>query len=118
MNGAGQTQHSVLTYFLPNFLPSFSRNRDGLAALKLAHPDIEIYVAAMDEELTQKGYVLPGLGDAGDRYDLDRRWLPLLAHVWNFRLRSPVSSTRSQSRAVSAFTCYMICARVCVEVYR
>jgi uracil phosphoribosyltransferase len=41
--------------------------RDGLNALKEAHPDIEIYCAAVDEELNERGYVLPGLGDAGDR---------------------------------------------------
>ena len=32
-----------------------------------AHPDVDIYVAALDEKLNEKGYIVPGLGDAGDR---------------------------------------------------
>lgn len=43
-------------------------SKDGLRALQQAHPDIEIFVAAVDNELNDNGYVLPGLGDAGDRY--------------------------------------------------
>lgn len=39
----------------------------GLLKLSQTHPDIEIYVAALDESLNDKGYILPGLGDAGDR---------------------------------------------------
>ena len=31
------------------------------------HPDVQIYTAALDRELNEKGYILPGLGDAGDR---------------------------------------------------
>ena len=40
---------------------------EGLRALEAAHPDIEVYVAAVDERLNERGYILPGLGDAGDR---------------------------------------------------
>lgn len=40
---------------------------EGLKALTEAHPDVEIYVAAMDERLNSHGYIVPGLGDAGDR---------------------------------------------------
>lgn len=40
---------------------------EGLEALTKAHPDVEIYVAAMDEKLNSHGYIVPGLGDAGDR---------------------------------------------------
>ena len=40
---------------------------EGLRALEAAHPDIEVYVAAVDERLNQDAYILPGLGDAGDR---------------------------------------------------
>ena len=40
---------------------------EGLEALTNAHPDVEIYVAAMDERLNSHGYIVPGLGDAGDR---------------------------------------------------
>jgi uracil phosphoribosyltransferase len=43
-------------------------SKDGLRALREAHPDIEIFVAAVDNELNDNGYVLPGLGDSGDRY--------------------------------------------------
>ena len=40
---------------------------EGLAALEAAHPDIEVYVAAIDQRLDENAYILPGLGDAGDR---------------------------------------------------
>ncbi|WP_024891606.1 uracil phosphoribosyltransferase [Luteimonas huabeiensis] len=40
---------------------------EGLRALEAAHPDVEVYTAAIDERLDDKGYILPGLGDAGDR---------------------------------------------------
>ena len=40
---------------------------EGLARIETAHPDIEIYTAAIDERLNDDGYILPGLGDAGDR---------------------------------------------------
>ena len=39
----------------------------GLQLLQDAHPDLEIYVAAVDDELTEEGYIYPGVGDAGDR---------------------------------------------------
>lgn len=40
---------------------------EGLEALTKAHPDVQIYCAAVDEKLNENGYILPGLGDAGDR---------------------------------------------------
>ena len=40
---------------------------EGLKALHEAHPDVDIYVAALDEKLNEKGYIVPGLGYAGDR---------------------------------------------------
>ncbi len=40
---------------------------EGLKALAAEHPDVEVYTAAIDERLNDKGYILPGLGDAGDR---------------------------------------------------
>lgn len=40
---------------------------EGLEALKNAHPDVDIYVGALDECLNENGYIMPGLGDAGDR---------------------------------------------------
>ena len=40
---------------------------EGIAALTAAHPDIQLYVCAVDLRLNDKGYILPGLGDAGDR---------------------------------------------------
>ena len=40
---------------------------EGIAALTKAHPDVEIYCAHVDEKLNENGYILPGLGDAGDR---------------------------------------------------
>ena len=41
---------------------------EGLAAIKLAHPDVAIFTAAIDDGLNDKCYIVPGLGDAGDRY--------------------------------------------------
>lgn len=40
---------------------------EGVKALQEAHPDIDIYTAALDEYLDKDGYIVPGLGDAGDR---------------------------------------------------
>ncbi|HEM3666532.1 TPA: uracil phosphoribosyltransferase [Streptococcus suis] len=40
---------------------------EGVKALQDAHSDIDIYTAALDEKLNEKGYIVPGLGDAGDR---------------------------------------------------
>ena len=40
---------------------------EGLATMKKAHPDVPIYTAAIDRQLNDHGYILPGLGDAGDR---------------------------------------------------
>lgn len=42
-------------------------SRPGAAAVRAAHPDVPILAAAMDEELNDHGYIIPGLGDAGDR---------------------------------------------------
>ena len=40
---------------------------EGLERLKATHPDVDIYLAALDEKLNENGYIVPGLGDAGDR---------------------------------------------------
>lgn len=40
---------------------------EGIAKLRAEHPDVDIYVAALDEKLNDHGYIVPGLGDAGDR---------------------------------------------------
>jgi uracil phosphoribosyltransferase len=40
---------------------------EGVATLSSAHPDVEIHVAAVDRALNERGYIVPGLGDAGDR---------------------------------------------------
>ena len=40
---------------------------EGVAAVQAAHPDVEIYLAALDEKLNDHAYIVPGLGDAGDR---------------------------------------------------
>lgn len=45
---------------------------EGVKALQEAHPDVDIYTAALDERLNEDGYIVPGLGDAGDRL-LDRK---------------------------------------------
>jgi uracil phosphoribosyltransferase len=40
---------------------------EGIAALQEAHPDVPIYIAKIDSHLNEIGYIVPGLGDAGDR---------------------------------------------------
>jgi uracil phosphoribosyltransferase len=40
---------------------------EGIEALTTAHPDVPIHVAAVDERLNDIGFIVPGLGDAGDR---------------------------------------------------
>ena len=40
---------------------------EGLERLKNAHPDVDIYIGALDEKLNERAYIVPGLGDAGDR---------------------------------------------------
>lgn len=40
---------------------------EGVAAMEAAHPDVDMYIGALDEKLNDHGYIVPGLGDAGDR---------------------------------------------------
>jgi uracil phosphoribosyltransferase len=40
---------------------------EGLARIEAKHPEVDIYVAAIDDHLNEHGYILPGLGDAGDK---------------------------------------------------
>ena len=40
---------------------------EGVERVAKAHPDVKIYVSTMDRELNEHAYILPGLGDAGDR---------------------------------------------------
>ncbi len=40
---------------------------EGIAAMQTAHPDVPIHLAAIDDHLNERGYIVPGLGDAGDR---------------------------------------------------
>jgi len=40
---------------------------EGVEVIKKEHPDVDIYLGALDEKLNEKGYIVPGLGDAGDR---------------------------------------------------
>ncbi len=40
---------------------------EGIEAMKKAHPDVDMYIGALDDHLNEHGYIVPGLGDAGDR---------------------------------------------------
>ena len=40
---------------------------EGIEVVSKNHPDVDIYVAAVDEKLNEQAYIVPGLGDAGDR---------------------------------------------------
>ena len=48
-------------------LMSLVASPQGVKAVTEAHPDVDIFLAALDEGLNDKNYILPGLGDAGDR---------------------------------------------------
>ena len=48
-------------------LMSLVASPEGVKAVEEQHPDVDIYLAALDEGLNEKNYILPGLGDAGDR---------------------------------------------------
>ena len=48
-------------------LISFVAAPAGVERMKRDHPDVPVFVAALDRELNEHGYILPGLGDAGDR---------------------------------------------------
>jgi uracil phosphoribosyltransferase len=41
--------------------------KEGVERIQKNHPDVDIYLCALDEKLNEKGYIVPGLGDAGDR---------------------------------------------------
>ena len=63
---------SVRVVFFRNFVPLMPfvcllAAPEGVATMQAAHPDVPIYTAAIDRELNDHGYILPGLGDAGDR---------------------------------------------------
>jgi uracil phosphoribosyltransferase len=40
---------------------------EGIKALEMAHPDVQLYTASIDHHLDANGYIIPGLGDAGDK---------------------------------------------------
>ena len=48
-------------------LASIIGAKGGIEAVQAAHPDVAIYVAQLDDQLNDNGYIVPGLGDAGDR---------------------------------------------------
>ena len=71
-----QTAFSILTASDAGSAPASSADAasseaapapEGIAALTKAHPDVQVYCAAVDERLNEIGYIVPGLGDAGDR---------------------------------------------------
>ena len=61
--------HSAAAQFAASL--AAARNKplepEGIAALQKAHTDVPIYTAAIDRQLNDHGYIVPGLGDAGDR---------------------------------------------------
>lgn len=72
MLATGGSAAAALTYLKARgvercFFASLVSSPAGVARLYEEHPDVLIYTAALDRELNDKGYILPGLGDAGDR---------------------------------------------------
>ena len=56
-------------YFFYNFSTTQRKRRLPVVSVSNseAHPDVDVYIGALDERLNENGYILPGLGDAGDR---------------------------------------------------
>ena len=48
-------------------IPLFVGRPKSIKALEAAHPDVELFCASIDQGLNEKGYIVPGLGDAGDK---------------------------------------------------
>ena len=72
MIGTGGTAVSAITFLKKNGIKkikllSLLASPEGSARLMESHPDVTIYTAAIDERLNDLGYIVPGLGDAGDR---------------------------------------------------
>ena len=60
----------LMAYEITRDLPSQDINvetLEGIERIKADHPDVQIYLAGLDEKLNENGYLVPGLGDAGDR---------------------------------------------------
>ena len=55
---------------------------EGIKALEKAHPDIELYCASIDDHLNEQGYIIPGLGDAGDKILGRNNSLLIRRHLW------------------------------------
>jgi uracil phosphoribosyltransferase len=55
---------------------------EGIAALQKAHPDVPIFTAAIDRQLNEHGYILPGLGDAGAEFSGRSKLTCCLAWAW------------------------------------
>jgi uracil phosphoribosyltransferase len=49
------------------FMMSLIASPDGAEVMMEKHPDVKVYAAGLDRELNEKGFILPGLGDVGDR---------------------------------------------------
>jgi len=67
-------------------------SKAGLAVLQKAHPDVHLHVSAVDDVLSDKGYIVPGLGDAGDRLYTN---LGHESHDSDDKLQSPSKRKRS-----------------------
>ena len=72
VNGTGGSAVAAI-HFMKNYgckhikLMNILAAPEGIKAVREAHPDVDIYVAGLDEKLNDHGYIVPGLGDAGDR---------------------------------------------------
>jgi len=72
MLATGGSVSAAITYIKEKGITSIKfmcliASRDGIQKVNNDHPDVEIYCASVDDELNDHGYIVPGLGDAGDR---------------------------------------------------
>ena len=63
---------------------------EGIDRVRKDHPDVDIFVAAVDERLNDDGYIVPGLGDAGDRLLVpnDNCWVVIKCLPWKLWIGS------------------------------
>jgi len=67
MLATGGSASAAITFVKNIKLMNILAAPEGIARVRADHPDVEIYIAAVDEKLNDHGYIVPGLGDAGDR---------------------------------------------------
>mgnify|MGYP000217092089 CR=1 FL=1 len=65
---------------------------EGVKAMEEAHPDVNMYIGALDEKLNEHKYIVPGLGDAGDRISVQNNKINVFAiEIFPWQINSSIS---------------------------